>query len=242
MDIQTQRTVAIVVILLAVIGLYAFTIHSVSRDAAARSKKKATDEDARLRRVLREELGRRTMSTTSTKRAREWLASARPILTWAPLAHAGALHEWPLLRHAWPLPVAGILPTHTACGMEAAYPIGFSDDSRTPDCEKCRDVAAAPLAALIDEARAAEREACAGESAHLRAEVITTKARLDGTTSAIPTIVANHAQSHRADLGRFIAAYEAMRLKFGDEYEGRFAECDRLVELYLAGKPLSETP
>jgi hypothetical protein len=29
---------------------------------------------------------------------------------------------------------------------------------------------------------------------------------------------------------RFIAAYESLRRRFGDEYEGRFAECDELVK------------
>jgi|GEM_PF-2301107 len=80
------------------------------------------------------------------------------------------------------------------------------------------------------------------EQAKLRAEERVTKARLDGTTSAIPAIVNNHTKSYRADLHRFIAAYEQMRFRFGDEYEGRFEECDRMVELHLADKPLSGKP
>jgi len=63
-----------------------------------------------------------------------------------------------------------------------------------------------------------------------RAELATTKARLDGTSSAIPAIVANHTKSIRAELTRFITAYESMRRRFGNEYEGRFAECDALVQ------------
>jgi len=29
---------------------------------------------------------------------------------------------------------------------------------------------------------------------------------------------------------RFIAAYESMRRRFGDEYQGRFEECDQLIK------------
>jgi hypothetical protein len=78
--------------------------------------------------------------------------------------------------------------------------------------------------------------------ASLRAEVLYTKARLDGTTSAIPSLVANHKQSHRADLTRFVTAYEGMRSLFCDEHDVRFAACDRLVELFLSDKPLSGSP
>jgi hypothetical protein len=36
----------------------------------------------------------------------------------------------------------------------------------------------------------------------------------------------------KSRLIRFIAAYESMRRRFGDEYQGRFAECDDLVKQY----------
>jgi hypothetical protein len=36
---------------------------------------------------------------------------------------------------------------------------------------------------------------------------------------------------------RFVAAYESMRRRFGDEYEGRFAECDELVKRHDESVP-----
>lgn len=192
MDVQTQRTIAIVFILLAICVTYWYALHDRQREM------RAVEEDKKiLREELRKEMRRSRPMTTSTKRAREWLASARPLLTWAPLVHAGAL-----ARHAWPLPSgeeARIPPTHTACGIEAVCPTSYSDDGRTPDCEVCRDAAAAPLAALLDEVCAAEHY----------------------------------------DLVRFITAYESLRHRFGDEYAGRFAECDEMVKLYDADKPLA---
>jgi hypothetical protein len=44
----------------------------------------------------------------------------------------------------------------------------------------------------------------------------------------------NCAQVLYAKLTRFIAAYESMRRRFGDEYEGRFAECDALIQKHDA--------
>jgi hypothetical protein len=90
----------------------------------------------------------------STKRARRWMAEARPLLTWAPLVTAEGI-----VRHAWYLPpVSAVvhrgLPSRTACGLEAECPHHFTDDSRTQDCEACRDKAAGPFAALLDEVRA----------------------------------------------------------------------------------------
>ena len=45
------------------------------------------------------------------------------------------------------------------------------------------------------------------------------------------------AAMYRADLTKFVAAYGEMRHRFGDEYDGRFSECDELVKLHLADKP-----
>jgi hypothetical protein len=36
------------------------------------------------------------------------------------------------------------------------------------------------------------------------------------------------------ELARFIAAYESMRRRFGDEHEVRFSECDALVQKHDA--------
>lgn len=41
------------------------------------------------------------------------------------------------------------------------------------------------------------------------------------------------------DLVRFLAAYESMRRRFGDEYEGRFAECDELPAEQVRGRRLN---
>jgi hypothetical protein len=97
--------------------------------------------------------------TTNIARARKWLAELRPLYTWAPLLHAAPPGTTAVrTRHAWPLPVfpvpygPGVMPTHTACRIEAALPNNFSDTSDTPDCEACRDKAAEPLAALLEEA------------------------------------------------------------------------------------------
>ena len=54
---------------------------------------------------------------------------------------------------------------------------------------------------------------------YLRAELITTKARLDGTTSAIPAIVANHTKSLTAENKRLRSApehYAELPMKLGD--------------------------
>ncbi len=90
---------------------------------------------------------------TSTERARKWLANTKPLLTWAPLIRGGTL-----TRHAWDLPYATAegmprrMQTQTVCGIDAPCPTDFWDVSSTKDCESCLDVAAAPLAGLIDEA------------------------------------------------------------------------------------------
>lgn len=93
--------------------------------------------------------------TTSTERARAWLASDKPMLTWAPLLYVGESKK----RHAWEIVVGAGTCDHTVCGIYVDCPTNFLDSSETKDCERCRDAAAAPLAALLDAENAAELEA-----------------------------------------------------------------------------------
>ena len=109
---------------------------------------------------------------TNTERARAWLASSRPLLTWAPLHH-GVITR----RHAWLLTHTAVgggahgVDKRTACGIEIECPTNFSDDSRTLDCEGCRDKAAEPLAKLLDEVREEETKRAAGVVRQLSGDV-----------------------------------------------------------------------
>ena len=44
-----------------------------------------------------------------------------------------------------------------------------------------------------------------------------------------PNGARERSESDRALLGRIVEAYDSMRMRFGDEYEGRFGECDCVI-------------
>ena len=55
-------------------------------------------------------------------------------------------------------------------------------------------------------------------------------ARVPPVPPHAPSVSFENGCSHYDSLVRFISAYESLRHRFGDEYEGRFSECDNLVK------------
>jgi len=88
------------------------------------------------------------MDPARVARVRVWLASNRPLLTWAPVWDEIGGREV-LVRHAW-----DVRPedprTMTVCGRAIKMPTDFTDTSTIRDCESCRDEAARPLVTLIE--------------------------------------------------------------------------------------------